>query len=875
MDQSRQRVNQHSLNLMKTKWYFLLAAALSMLMPCVVQASSCTAGRFHFINDNGCDPRYGGAGGVPPAKCPDCPGMPVWWVSEPYEDIWIKDTPLSYRTSSGQSMDFTFFYRQNFRVPNLTGGADYYVYGTSAPRFSDDYGYLARNGSLTNAAWGNNWKMDIVFWDQNWENNYQAPPHINPPVFQDGYQACVVRPEGGIYYFYTNSTNSSLSYTKDPSTQVWLQPLSAAGYPVVFLEAADTNGICWGGSDPQTNGFCLNYPDGSKDIFGLTYFTESVAAGGPQPSGANSTARALLTERVDPQGRVTRLGYESSDGGFRVKYVVDADGRTNTFLYYTNNGNFLNPPTPNSWMLTEIDDPYGRKTQLGYAMVVVGSSNWGALTSITDAAGMTNYFQYDAPVVTNQLLVAGTCGGGYCPTNIVGLGISSGWITNLSTPYGHTSFSYYDVPNADPDTYQQRAIYVSEPEGAQQLYYYVHSAGSLMATTATKPTVPGHADFDDGNSGTNHPTLNYRNTVHWGRRQFTALSSNVQSYLATGSFSNALFNLTAADFKKGRTRNWLWQPDAVSISDALASEQDPSPDAAGSVTGLRTWYDYAGKPSPEVTGSNPQVNCIARLLPDGSSQYTTYNYYASGSPGAGLASDNESTYSMPDGSVGLLTNWFGYAANNIDLTSISNSAGQFVNYGYTNHSIASITNALNQVTTLSWETTVTHNLQSIQFPSGKTISLTYYPPVYSGHFLFTNATSSLLKQISFQPEGRVFNIVPTNGLPGVVTDDRGLTVANTWDGLNRLTGTSFPDNTTISNVYYRLDLVASKDRLANWTYYGFDGLQHLTTVTNANNAVTSYSWCGCGSLTAILDALTNQTTSELRQSGQPDQCCVP
>src|SRR5208282_5950206 len=101
----------------------------------------------------------------------------------------------------------------------------------------------------------------------------------------------------------------------------------------------------------------------------------------------------------------------------------------NTFLYYTNNSNYFYPPTPNSWMLTEIDDPYGRKTQLGYAMVTVGSSptwaNWGALTSITDAAGMTSYFQYDAPVVTNQILDL-SCN---CPTNIVGLGISSGWIT--------------------------------------------------------------------------------------------------------------------------------------------------------------------------------------------------------------------------------------------------------------------------------------------------------------------------------------------------------------------------------------------------------------------------------------------------------------
>jgi hypothetical protein len=330
---------------MKTEWYSIAAVILSLMTPREVAASGiCTAARFRDWRDMGCNQNYAGAGGIPQAHCPRCPGMPQWWVSEPYEDLWISDTPLSYKTSSGQEMAFKFYYRQRYRVPNLDGGQDYYVYGTSVPRLPDEYGYLARNCSITNAAWGNNWMMDIVFWDQTWENNYGNNYGHEPPVFQDGYQAYVLRPEGGIYYFYTNSSNPSLSSTKDSGTQVWLQPLSTLGYPVVIAQTPDANGIYWGGSNPQTNGFCLNYPDGSKDIFGLTYFTLSTFAGGPQPSGANSTARALLTERIDPQGRITLVGYEKlSDAlAFRIKYVVDADGRTNTFRYVTNFTAFFN-----------------------------------------------------------------------------------------------------------------------------------------------------------------------------------------------------------------------------------------------------------------------------------------------------------------------------------------------------------------------------------------------------------------------------------------------------------------------------------------------------------------------------------------------------
>jgi RHS repeat-associated protein len=102
-----------------------------------------------------------------------------------------------------------------------------------------------------------------------------------------------------------------------------------------------------------------------------------------------------------------------------------------------------------------------------------------------------------------------------------------------------------------------------------------------------------------------------------------------------------------------------------------------------------------------------------------------------------------------------------------------------------------------------------------------------------------------------------------------------VTLASSYDGLNRLTGTVFPDGTSISNLYSRLDVVATKDRLNNWTWYAYDGLDHLITVTNANNALTMYSWCGCGSLTAILDALTNLTTLNYDNQGNLTNVTYP
>src|SRR6266496_1188080 len=86
------------------------------------------------------------------------------------------------------------------------------------------------------------------------------------------------------------------------------------------------------------------------------------------------------------------------------------------------------------------------------------------------------------------------------------------------------------------------------------------------------------------------------------------------------------------------------------------------------------------------------------------------------------------------------------------------------------------------------------------------------------------------------------------------TDERGLAVTNYWDGLRRLTGILYPDNSTVSNVYTYLDLTAVKDRMGNWTYYGYNSLRQLTAVTNANNVITRYGYCDCSALTFVTNA---------------------
>lgn len=250
---------------------------------------------------------------------------------------------------------------------------------------------------------------------------------------------------------------------------------SGQNYPVVTTRTSgstinnpptpDANGIYWGISGV---GLTLVYPDGSQDVFGLSPYPVIDYQQSPTyPTAGTSEERLLLTQRIDPQGRVTQLGYDyvtnTSPYGvyyFRLHYVVDPDGRTNIFNYAT------------GYNVSEIDDPYGRKTKLGYTTLYSGMY---VPTNIVDAAGLTNSFAYASDY--------------------------SGWITSLTTPYGQTRFNYYSVPDATvTDGYQQRAIAVSEPTGAQQLYLYQHQNPGFVPSTETAPTVSGQS-FDDGTTG--------------------------------------------------------------------------------------------------------------------------------------------------------------------------------------------------------------------------------------------------------------------------------------------------------------------------------------------------------------------------------------
>jgi len=325
--------------------------------------------------------------------------------------------------------------------------------------------------------------------------------------------------------------------------------------------------------------------------------------------------------------------------------------------------------------------------------------------------------------------------------------------------------------------------------------------------------------------------MNYRNSFHWDQQQYANLSTN---YLLTKNVSN----LTTNDYRKARLKHWLLrsQDSAWYVSETLSLEREPSPDEDGATEGQKTWYDYAGKSGGnEREGTNSVPGVIAQVLPDGSTQYTYYELNEWRLPIAEV-----STYSS-GGSILTRTNTIEYYDNHLDVKKVSDALGLIAGYSYTNHQVLTFTNGLTEVTTCTYDSL--GRLTSVTQPNGLVSSNCFCP---SGTY-----SNWLEKTIDYASIGgsalRTNEFTYTNGLFYTFKDARGLTITNTYDALERLTSVRYPDGSYVSNVFDKLDLAATKDRLGNWTYYGYNAVRQLTAETNANNAVTRYVYCACGS----------------------------
>jgi RHS repeat-associated protein len=571
-------------------------------------------------------------------------------------------------------------------------------------------------------------------------------------------------------YFYQDSSGAFTHYVPGGGTRIY----ALAGGLEYKIAALMSLSINQGG---QTNAVIVSFKNGATHTFNYTY-TYYVG-----------TRHFYLGQHTDRYGRSQLYNYANVGANVHLTSVQDYDGRYTTFAY--NNGSY-----PHS--ITDVTNAHGHVVRLKY------DSN-GRLTNIVDAIGISSSFVYDS---------------------------SSGWITNLVTPHGSTGFRLTgsgENLSGQGQYSVHRSCTVTHPNGSKELFIYRRNAGllndnldapSLIALpwpAAEIPTLPYENSLDTR-------LIDMHDSFYWNPKQYSGITADFRS-------DNTNFNLlNVSDYDLARMKHWLISYDGWILAGTLAMQRDGSAD--GTSRGQTTWYDYAGKLGNHREGTNSAPQTIARVLPNGQTNYIYYerNYYRK---------PTVIKESYGDGSTERV--WHRYYTNNIDLWYETGPNNEMVRgFSYNGiHQVLTATNAATNVTIYVYDGQ--NRLSQRILPTGLTNNYSY-------------GGDGFVSQVTDQPINRTGSYTYLNSFVRTHTDARGMTRTFTYDGLHRPTQIDYPDTTYESFGYTIMDLKSKRDRMGNWTYFGYDALRRLVVETNASGTITGYAYCDCGSLDYVTNA---------------------
>ena len=505
------------------------------------------------------------------------------------------------------------------------------------------------------------------------------------------------------------------------------------------------------------------------------------------------STRWYLSEQIDPAGNTNRFEYETITNTVRLRYLVDADGLTNIIRYSSNAFD----------KISEVEDPYGRIARFFY-------DSSGFLTSCVDVIGFTNSFRYD----------------------------SQGTLSNLNTLYGNTGFRIRTNLWDGGTNFLIRSVEVTQPDGGTQMYAYVDSS-SAVPKAFSSSVFPSNVLSRVAGSSVDYANMHTRNSFYWSPRQYPQISQ--------AGVSN-LYNLTSNDLKIAHQKHWFRSvgggPGVNKVGRVLSMERYPSPD--GVLEGQTVWYAYTGTDGSLAGSAILPPSMIARILPDGTTNFVWYRRNQWGNP-----TNVISTYSA-GGTVFERTNALIYSADGVDLLAEWTTNGatgiRLVGNGYNaNHQMTSSTNAAGEVTTYTYDAATT--LMTSRKTAGGLTTTNLYQ---------STAPFRLLQTIDLEI-ARTNSYTYTNDLVFTHTDERGSVTTNAYDALRRLTN-SADARGAMAYIYNKLDLTEVHDRLGFISCFAYDSVRRKIGDTNALGNTNRYVWCTCGSMDSMVDAL-GQTTS--------------
>ena len=491
----------------------------------------------------------------------------------------------------------------------------------------------------------------------------------------------------------------------------------------------------------SSTSYLLTAPDGSEQIYS-------------QPDGSASYPRKVfLTRVIDPAGNAIQIAY---DANMRITTIKDPLAQVTTLSYGL---------ASDIYKITSVTDPFGRSATFAYNAA-------DTLSESTDMGGLSSAYTYD----------------------------STGFINELTTPYGNTIFSNGTGSN------RTMWLQATDPNGGTERLEYNERSDVGIPDTEPSQLVP--QGMTVGNT-----YLIYRNTFYWNKE-------------AWQQFPN--------DYSKAYLTHWLHDTNLATVGRVSESIKPAFEN--------RVTYSYPDQSAFNVVGSSNLPNAVGRVLDDGSTQLSQFQYNAIG---------NVTQAIDPAGRTTLLT----YAGNNIDLLTVqqvnpaTSGTDLLATYVYNAfHEPLTAEDASGRKTAYSYNTAG----QLLTFTDPKSEKTTFN---YNSSGYLTSVVGPLgatgTDTVSFTYDG--FGRLQT------AADTQGYKLTYAYDSLNRLTKITYPDATTDQFAYNRLDPVTHTDRLGRVTKYTYDALRHLIEVQDPLNRLTYFSYCSCGALDGIIDPLGHAT----------------
>ncbi len=191
---------------------------------------------------------------------------------------------------------------------------------------------------------------------------------------------------------------------------------------------------------------------------------------------------------------------------------------------------------------------------------------------------------------------------------------------------------------------------------------------------------------------------------------------------------------------------------------------------------------------------------------------------------------------------------FIYAANGVDLLSVSNGLGQALMSYNAQHDLVSLTDRLTNTTAFTYNT----NGQILCQVDALGITNEYlYGP--DQHLVEFRRAGQTLERFTYDAVGRVRSR----------TDATGLTVTNDYNALNQVVRVTYPDGRFESYAYSTccprlLDSVT--DRGGRTTAFIHDALKRLIQTVNPEGGITQFGYDANGNRTSLTDPNGNVTT---------------